>query len=196
MSETKIDLSKYHNVLGRKHQYYTITFSNKVKRALWHFVESLLFRPFAGALFNKWRLLILKLFGASVQNDSGVYASARIWAPWNLKLGHNAWIGPHVECYNVDYIELADNVTVSQWAYLCTASHDTSKINNPASGLIIAPIIIRRNAWIGAKAFIGMGVEIGANSIVGAMAAVFKDVEENTIVGGNPAKFIKKRILK
>lgn len=77
MSETKIDLSKYHNTLGNKHAYYT----NKVKRALWHFVEILLFRPFAGGLFNKWRLLILKLFGASVLNGSEVYASARIWAP-------------------------------------------------------------------------------------------------------------------
>lgn len=179
-----------------EHQYYDISFSNKMRRAMWHTVESLLFRPFAGVIFNKWRLFILKLFGANVQSDSGVYASARIWAPWNLKLGHNAWIGPHVECYNVDCIELADNVTVSQWAYLCTASHDTSKINNPVSGLIIAPIVIKENVWIGARAFISMGVEIGKNSIVGAMAAVFKDVEEYTIVGGNPAKFIKKRVLK
>lgn len=179
-----------------KCKYYDITLSNKIKRALWHIVESLLFRPFAGAILNKWRLFILRLFGANVQSDSGVYASARIWAPWNLKMGHNAWIGPHVECYNMDYIELADNVTVSQWAYLCTASHDTSEINNPVSGLIIAPITIKENAWIGTKAFIGMGVEVGRNSIVGAMAAVFKDVEENTIVGGNPAKFIKKRTIK
>lgn len=104
MSETKIDLSKYHNTLGRKHKYYTIT------RALWHFVESLLFRPFAGALFKRWRLFILKLFGASVQSDSGVYASARIWAPGNLKWEHKAWVGQHVECYNVDSLQLAEIV--------------------------------------------------------------------------------------
>lgn len=172
---------------------YKITLSNKMRRAIWHITEAILFRPFTGPLFSKWRLLILKLFGANLKYDSGVYASARIWAPWNLILGHNAWIGPHVECYNMDIIKLEDNVTISQWAYLCTASHDVSEINNPVTGLIIAPIIIRTNAWIGAKAFIGMGVEIGKNSIVGATAAVFRDVEKYTIVGGNPAKVIKRQ---
>lgn len=47
-----------------------------------------------------------------------------------------------------------------------------------------------------ADAFIGMGVTVGEGAVVGARAAVFKDVEPWTVVGGNPAKFIKKRIIK
>ena len=53
-----------------------------------------------------------------------------------------------------------------------------------------------RASWIGTSAFISMGVTIGEGAVVGACAAVFKDVEPWTVVGGNPAKFIKKRVMR
>ena len=62
--------------------------------------------------------------------------------------------------------------------------------------LKIAPITIGDRAWVAADAFVGMGVTIGEGAVVGARAAVFKDVEPWTVVGGNPAKFIKKRVMK
>ena len=66
-------------------------------------------------------------------------------------------------------------------------------LNSNDDGLIIAPIFIKRGAWVGTRAFVGMGVEIGENAIVGATASVYRDVEEFTIVGGNPAKLINNR---
>ncbi len=57
--------------------------------------------------------------------------------------------------------------------------------------LICKPVRICRNAWIGAGATILPGVTVGENAIVAAGAIVTKDVAPNTIVGGNPAKFIK-----
>jgi len=54
------------------------------------------------------------------------------------------------------------------------------------------PILIKRNAWIGAAAIILPGVTIGENAIVAAGAVVTKDVPDNMIVGGNPAKIIRK----
>ena len=173
-----------------------VSLRNKLARSLWNVVWILLFRPFGTKLFLPWRLLLLKLFGAKVCWDSGVYSSVKIWAPWNLRMGHNAWLGPHVICYNQAMVTLDDNVTVSQYSYLCTAGHKTDIINTFEEGLIIAPIYIYNSAWVGTRAFIGMGVEIGENSIVGATASVYKDVEPWTVVGGNPAKFIKKRIIK
>jgi len=170
-----------------------LSLKNKILRTLWNIVSALLFRPFGTKLFNPWRLFLLRVFGAQVKSDSGVYASVKIWAPWNLKLGHNAWLGPYVICYNQAMIELEDNVTVSQYSYLCTAGHETSKINTYDDSLIIAPIIIKKNAWIGTNAFIGMGVNIGEGAIVGATASVYKDVITYSIVGGNPAKLIKMR---
>ena len=61
--------------------------------------------------------------------------------------------------------------------------------------LITAPIVLKDQSWIGARAFIGMGVTIGQGAVVGATASVYKDVEPWTVVGGNPAKIIKKRVI-
>lgn len=97
-----------------------------------------------------------------------------------------------VDCYNVAPVVVGANTTVSQGAFLCTASHDVTDSLNP---LITAPIILKDQAWVGAKAYIGMGVTIGQGAVVGATASVYKDVESWTIVGGNPAKFIKKRVI-
>jgi putative colanic acid biosynthesis acetyltransferase WcaF len=133
------------------------------------------------------------LFGAKVHPKAGVYASVKIWAPWNLEMHRNAWLGPHVICYNMDKIILKEDVTVSQYAYLCAASHD---IDSPDHTLITSPIVIEKKAWIGAKAFVMMGVCIGQGAVVGANASVYKDVAPWTVVGGNPAKFIKKREIR
>ena len=172
-----------------------VSIKNKIVRAIWNVVYVTLFRPFGTKIFNPWRLFLLRLFGADVKRDSGVYCSVKIWAPWNLRMGHNSWLGPNVICYNQAMVVLEDNVTVSQYSYLCTAGHRTDIINENNRGLVVAPIILHKCCWIGTKAYIGMGVEIGEYSIVGATASVYKDVEPCIIVGGNPAKLIKKRLL-
>jgi len=173
--------------------YKQIDMNNKILRSLWNVVYVLFFRPFGTKIFNTWRLLILRIFGAKIHHNAGVYASVKIWAPWNLEMHKNAWLGPKVICYNPDKIILEEGVTVSQYTHLCAASHD---INGVDFTLVTAPISIKKNAWIAADAFIGMGVTIGEGAVVGARAAVFKNVEPWIVVGGNPAKFIKKREIK
>lgn len=179
-----IDLSNYCDRL---------TFSNKLFRLLWNFVYWILFRPFVGPLFYKWRIFILRCFGAKIDWSAHVYAGAKIWAPWNLVMGRNSCLSSDVDCYNVDLVTIGDNAIISQKSYLCTASHD---IANPLHPLITAPIIVDDQAWVAADAFIGMGVTIGQGAVVGARAVVTKDVEPWTVVAGNPARFIKKRIIK
>lgn len=110
-----------------------------------------------------------------------------------LRMGHRACLGPEVICYNQNLVVLEDDAIVSQYSYLCTAGHDIDHANTADSGLITAPIVLRRGAWIGSRAFIGMGVEIGENAVVGAMALVYKNVEPWTVVGGNPCKIIRMR---
>lgn len=170
-----------------------VSLKNKIARSIWNVVYILLFRPFGTKLFLPWRLFLLKLFGAKVNWDSGVYSSTKIWAPWNLQLGHNAWLGPHVICYNQALVKLNDNVTISQYSYICTAGHKIDVVNTSEDGLIVAPITFGRSAWVGTRAFIGMGVEIGEEAIIGATASVYKDVIPRAVVGGNPAKVIKMR---
>lgn len=59
-----------------------------------------------------------------------------------------------------------------------------------------APIVIEDQVWIAADAFIGPGIRIGQGAVVGARASVFKNVAPWTVVGGNPAKRIKRRELR
>lgn len=169
-----------------------IPLSNKLLRLLWNIVSFLFFRFFPTNYFRTWRLFILKLFGAKIHSSCSVYASAKVWAPWNLEMDAYSLIGPDVDCYNPDKIIIGAHAVISQKAYLCSASHDISNSKHP---LITAPIIIEDQAWIGADVFIGMGVTIKQGAVVGARAAVFKNVEPWTVVGGNPAKFIKERII-
>lgn len=171
----------------------TLTFSNKLRRLIWNIACLLFFRPFALPYFKKWRIFVLRMFGANIGEGCVVRASAEIWDPKNLVLGQYSCIGPKTKIYNPAPIILGDKVTISQYAYLCTASHDITDKNNP---LITDSIKVESFAWVAADAFVGMGVTIGEGAVVGARSSVFKDVEPWAVVGGNPAKFIKKRILK
>lgn len=146
----------------------SVSLGIKLKRLVWNVTSALLFRPFITPVFRKWRLLLLRMFGAEVELDANVYASVKVWAPWMLRMGHRACLGAEVICYNQDMVVLEDDAIVSQYSYLCTAGHDTYYANTAYSNLITFPIVLRRGAWIGTRAFIGMGVEIGKNAVVGA----------------------------
>ena len=184
MSDTKIDLSKYHNSLSRKHQ---------LVRLLWGIVWGVLARPLPRSLGSGWKRMLLRLFGAKIHPTAVVYSSAKVYYPANLIMDAYSCLASDVNCYNVDIVYIGANSTVSQGAFLCPGSHD---ITDPKNSLITAPIFIADQVWIAVDAFVGMGVTIGQGAVVGARAAVFKDVEPWTVVGGNPAKFIKKRIIK
>ena len=184
MSETKIDLSQYHNALSRK---------NQIIRMLWTIVWGIFARPLPRSVGSGWKRFLLRLFGAQIAPTAVVYSSAKVYYPANLIMEAYSCLASDVDCYNVAPITIGANSTVSQGAYLCTASHD---ITNPLNPLITAPIVIKDQAWVAAGAFVGMGVTIGQGAVVGARAAVFKSVKPWTVVGGNPAKFIKERIIK
>lgn len=184
MNESKIDMSKYHNALSHKHQ---------LIRMIWVVIWTLGTVWLPRSLGRGWKRCLLRLFGAKIANTAVVHSRAKIYYPANLTMEAYSCIASDVDCYNVAHITIGANSTVSQGAYLCTASHD---ITNPFNPLITAPIIIEDQAWVAAEAFVGMGITIGQGAVVGARAAVFKSVEPWTVVGGNPAKFIKKRILK
>ncbi|MBE6332431.1 MAG: putative colanic acid biosynthesis acetyltransferase [Bacteroidales bacterium] len=167
-----------------------VTLSVKVRRAMWNIAAAVLFRPFGTKLFRLWRLALLRAFGAQVSWRSEVYASARVWAPWNLVMADGATLGPDVICYNQARVVLMADVCVSQYAYLCTAGHDLKREsgasanvphNNARTGLVVADIVLEKGAWVGTQAFIGMGVTVGEGAVVGARANVFKDVPPQSV---------------
>ena len=160
--------------------------SNRLGRTLWQIVWAVFGRTSPARLFG-WRRLLLRLFGAQLDRTSLVYPSARIWAPWNLSMGPYSCLGPYVDCYNVAPVSLGIDVTVSIRTFLCTASHD---IRHPERPLVTGPITIQRGAFVFAEAFIGMNVVVGEGAVVAARAVVVRNVESQSIVGGNPARVI------
>lgn len=168
-----------------------VTLGNKIRRAIWNVVRVGLFRPFGTKVFRPWRIVLLKLFGANVAWSAEVYASSKVWAPWMLTLGERSCIGPHAIVYNQARVTLDDDACLSQYAYVCTAGHESSMTNNARTGLVVAPVTIGKGAWVGTWAFVNMGVTVGEGAIVAACACVVKDVAPRTVVGGNPAAVIK-----
>jgi acetyltransferase-like isoleucine patch superfamily enzyme len=122
-------------------------------------------------------------------------ATTTIFGPFHTNFGQGIKLGKHVfinhACSFLDMggITLEDHVLIGPRVNLVTENHPL----DPATrrGMICNPILIKRNAWIGAGTTILPGVTIGENAVVAAGAVVNKDVADNTVVGGIPAKVIK-----
>ena len=121
--------------------------------------------------------------------------STTVFAPFHTNFGQFIQIGKNVfinhACSFLDMggITLEDQVLLGPKVNLITENHPADPANRRS--LICKPVIIKRNAWIGAAATILPGVTIGENAIVAAGAVVSRDVPANTVVGGVPAQFIK-----
>ena len=168
-----------------------LSLANKLARSVWQVVWLLLYRP-TPRLFHPWRCLLLRLFGAKLGRAVHPYPSARIWAPWNLEMGDHACLSEGVDCYCVAPIRIGAQTTVSQYSFLCTASHDYTRADMP---LVTAPITIGERAWITADVFVGPGVTIGDGAVVTARSSVFTDIPPWVVARGNPAVPVKARVL-
>ncbi len=121
--------------------------------------------------------------------------STTIFIPFHTNFGKHTWIGKNVfinhACSFLDLggITIEDNVLIGPPVNLVTENHPVDPTQRKS--LVLGAILIKKNAWIGAGATILPGVTIGENSIVTAGAIVNKDVPDNCIFGGVPAKFIK-----
>lgn len=163
--------------------------ANKAARGLWSIVWLLLYRPSPRALPG-WRRFLLRCFGARIGTGARPYPGAIVWAPWNLVMGDHSTIGDGVDCYSVARIELGAHATVSQRAYLCTASRD---MDDPAHPLMTAPIVIARNGWVAAEAYVGPGVTVSEGGVVAARAVALRHVAAWTVVAGHPATYLRAR---
>lgn len=107
----------------------------------------------------------------------------------HIRIGQNVFINFDCTFLALGGITIEDDVLIGPKVSLVTENHPLDP--KERKGLIGKPIHIKKNAWIGANATILPGVTIGENAVVAAGAVVSKDVPDNTIVGGVPAKFIK-----
>jgi putative colanic acid biosynthesis acetyltransferase WcaF len=161
----------------------------RIKVQLWEMCWALLCR-WTPKPFNRWRLLWLGLFGATIDGAPFVHGRACIVRPWNLTLHRRACLGDGSVAYCLDRVELGVGSTVAQGAYLCTGTHDFDDPNTP---LKTAPISVGAGAFVGLRAIILPGVRVGAGSVIGAGAVLSRDTEDWAIYGGIPARRIGRR---
>jgi len=175
-----------------------VSSKNKLSRVLWGFVWLALYRP-SPTLLHGWRRFLLRLFGAKLASPVYVYPSARVWAPWNLQMGAHSTLAGNVDCYCVDKVVIGSFSTVSQYSYLCTATHDYTDaaiMSRPQMPLLTAPIVLGDRVWITTDVFIGPGVTVGDGTVVLARSSVFQDLPEWIVAAGTPARFQKRRELR
>ena len=163
--------------------------SHYIKRMAWNAVRRTLFR-FSPNRAVGWRRWLLRCFGARLGFGAGCRPTTVIWHPWLLEMGEHAMLGDRVVVYNLGPIRIGNHSTVSQDAELCAGSHD---YRDPTLPLLRPPVTVGHGVWVCAGAFVGPGVTVGDNSIVGARAVVTSDVPAEVIVGGNPAAVLKPR---
>ena len=164
-------------------------FSNKLGRMAWGIVQGTFFR-FSPKPLHFWRRWLLTLFGAKLSPTAHIYPRCRIWAPWNLTMDSHSCLADDVDCYNVRMVTIGASSTVSQYSYLCGATHDHEKANHP---LVPLPITLGKNVWLGADVFVAPGVTIADGVVVGARSSVFKDLPPWTVCVGSPARPVKER---
>jgi putative colanic acid biosynthesis acetyltransferase WcaF len=167
----------------------THSLRNKMGRLLWGMVWGLLFRP-SPWFWHGGRRWLLRCFGARVGRGAQIMPSVRIWVPWHLELGEYATVSHGVDLYCVDKIRIKDHATISQRAFICTATH---AIDHPHMPLVTAPIVVACGAWVCAEAFVHPGVAIGVDAVVAARAVVTRSVADGAVVAGNPARFLRQR---
>lgn len=132
--------------------------------------------------------VLSQIFNKKVQ-DVAVFTPIYINYGKNISIGKNVFINFNCTFLDLGGITIEDDVLIGPKVSLVTENHPLNPEHR--NGLICKPILIKRNAWIGANTTILPGVTIGENSVVAAGAVVSKDVSDNTVVGGVPAKIIK-----
>lgn len=136
------------------------------------------------------RRLLGKITNAEIDESTAVFTPLYINYGKHTKIGKNVFI--NFDCVFLDLggITIDDNVLIAPKVSLLSEGHPVSP--EQRHSLMVGHIHIKKNAWIGANATILPGVTIGENAIVASGAVVSKDVPDNTIVGGIPAKVIKR----
>ncbi len=112
--------------------------------------------------------------------------------PWFLTVGDYVWIGEQVWIDNLATVTIGNNVCVSQGALLLTGNHNYSK---PTFDMVIKPIYLETGCWVGAKTVVCPGVTIGSHAVLGAGAVATKSLDAYGIYQGNPAVWVRKRVI-
>ena len=165
---------------------------SRVVEALWIFFAAPLLASRI-VLSSGFRVFLLRLFGAKVGAHVYIKPGVRVKFPWYLSIGDYSWIGEDVWIDNLAEVSIASHVCVSPGVYFCTGNHDWSA---PNMRLFSKPIRLETGCWVGARSVVCPGVRIAEGAVLSVGAIATKDLAAFGIYAGNPAVFVRKRIMK
>lgn len=134
------------------------------------------------------------IMGIEIDKKSSIHMKVFIEGTYRgikrLKIGKNVSIGRRTYLDSRGGLEIGDNVSISPEVKIITASH---KVDCKDFTYLKMKVIIEEYVWIGTGAIILPGITLEKGSVIAAGSVVTKDVKAFTVIGGNPAKFIKNR---
>lgn len=111
---------------------------------------------------------------------------------YNIRFGKNVFINFGCTILDCTHVEIGDNVLIGPRVQIYTATHPLQPQKRLEGKESAKAVTIGKNVWLGGACVILPGVWIGDNAVIGAGAVVTRDVPENTVVAGNPAKVIRR----
>lgn len=141
---------------------------------------------------NRLRAVALRLGGIQVGAGTTVGGRMTVLGPARLTIGRRCWINAGCQFDVSAPITIGDGVSLAHEVLMLTNSHEIGDPEARAADLVSAPIVVGDGCWLGARAIVLPGVTIGAGSIVAAGAVVIADIEPNTVVGGVPARVLRR----
>ncbi len=140
--------------------------------------------------FSFLRVLLYRISGVTIGSNTVINMGARFYDPDNIEIGDDCVIGEKITLDGRDKLKIGSHVDIASEVMIYNSEHD---IHDPAFAAVSAPVTIGDYVFIGPRAIILPGVTIGNGAVIAAGAVVTKDVPENAIVGGVPAKVIGQR---
>lgn len=137
------------------------------------------------------RVELLKELLGSTGKDVYMEPNIRFDYGYNTHVGENFFANFDCTFLDVCEIHIGDNCMLAPGVQIYTATHPLDPVERNSGKEYAKPVIIGDNVWIGGHAIINPGVTIGDNVVVASGAVVTKDVPNNVVVGGNPARIIK-----
>jgi len=139
---------------------------------------------------NKRTELLKELFGSTGESIY-IEPTFRCDYGYNIHVGENFYANFDCVFLDICEIQIGDNCFIAPGVHIYTATHPLDAKERISGAEYGIPVHIGDNVWIGGRAIINPGVKIGNNVVIASGAVVTKDVPDNVVVGGNPAKIIK-----
>jgi len=140
---------------------------------------------------EKRTYLLKELLGSTGENVT-IEPNIRFDYGYNTYVGENFYANFDCTILDVCEVRFGDNCMLAPGVQVYTATHPLHPAERNSGREYAKPITVGNNVWIGGSAIINPGVTIGDNVVVASGSVVTKDIEDNVVVGGNPAKVIKR----